>query len=139
MRIRKSALFYDAATLLERKMVETEAKYRPKSISEIPDEDAGDFGSEFPQYRWEMKSRDLKLPDLSAMIIGKSDGSADETLLTMIKQTTEFLSTVIKEVKISVFIKRGQKEAQFNAVQYFIDYTKDFGGLGGATPQGPAK
>jgi general secretion pathway protein I len=132
LRIRKSAIYYDAATLLERKMVETEAKYRIKNLTEIPDEESGDFGKDYPQYRWELKSRDLKLPDLSSLLIGKSDEGADEMMLTMIKQVTEYLSTAIKEVKISVFIKRGKKELAFDATQYFVDYNKEFaGGLGG--------
>ena len=37
MRMRKSAMFNDVATLLERKMVETEAKYKSKQLAEIPD------------------------------------------------------------------------------------------------------
>ncbi len=138
MRIRKSGIYYDAATLLERKMVETEAKYKIKPIAEIPENDGGDFGKDYPQYRWEMKSKDLKLPDLSSLLIGKDSG-ADEMMINMIKQVTEFLSTAIKEVKISVFIKRGKKELEFNAVQYFIDWDKDFAnGLGGMVPGGGA-
>jgi prepilin-type N-terminal cleavage/methylation domain-containing protein len=128
MRLRKSALYNDVATVLERKMVEVEAKYQDK-FSEIPEEEAGDFGEDFPKYRWTLKSRDLVLPDMSAAIMGK-DG-ADEMLLTMMKQTTEFLSQSIKEVKVSVFVKTGVREIEYSATQYFIDHTKSFG-LGGA-------
>jgi general secretion pathway protein I len=131
MRMRKSALQYDVATLLERKMVEIEAKYSAKPLTEIPEEESGDFGSEYPQYTWKMKTRDLELPDLSAIIIGQKEG-ADETLLSMIKQMTEFLNKAIKECKVSVLVKRKGKELEYSAPQYFIDYNKEFmGGLGG--------
>lgn len=135
MRIRKSALNNDVATLLERKMIEIEAKYKDKMIGEIPEEATGDFGSDVPNYRWELKSRDLELPDLTAVLVGQ-EGGADEMLITMIKQTTEFLSQSIKEVKISVFAKVKGKEKEYSAVQYFIDYNKDFA-LGGAAPAAP--
>ncbi len=131
MRIRKSALQYDVATLLERKMVEIEAKYSIKPITEIPESESGDFGSDFPQYRWSMTSRDLELPDLTAVLMQQKEG-ADEMLISMIKQMTEFLNKAVKEVKVSVFIKRKGKELEFSASQYFIDYNKDFaGGMGG--------
>jgi general secretion pathway protein I len=132
MRMRKSALFNDVATLLERKMLETEAKYKLKQLAEIPDAEEGDFGSDFPQYHWRMKSHDLKLPDLTPLLIGQQEG-ADEMLIGMVKQVTEFLSQAIKEVQVTVFVKaRTGKELQFSAVQYFMDFTKEFGGgLGG--------
>lgn len=136
MRIRKSALQYDVATLLERKMVEVEAKYSAKPITEIPESESGDFGSEFPQYRWSMESRDLELPDLTAVLMQQQDG-ADEMLISMIKQMTEFLNKAIKEVKVTVFVRRKGKELEFSASQYFIDYTKDFaGGIGGGAAGG---
>ena len=61
--------------LLERKMVETEAKYKEKHC-EIPDEEAGEFVG-YPQYTWKLKSRDLKLPDLTPLLVAQQDG-ADE-------------------------------------------------------------
>src|SRR4051812_16840059 len=103
MRMRKSALFNDVATLLERKMVETESKYKIK-FAEIPEEDGGDFGADHPQYSWKLKSRELKLPDLTPLLVGQDNG-ADENLITMLKQVTEFLGKAIKEVKVSVIVK----------------------------------
>lgn len=133
MRIRKATTANDVATLLERKMIEVEVKYKEKPFNEIPEEETGDFGTDFPQYRWVMKSKELKMPDLTAVLVGQ-DGGADEMLIAMIKQTTEILSKAIKEVKVSVFAKIQGKEREFSAVQYIIDYSQDFsfGGAGGA-------
>ena len=139
MRMRKSAYINNAATLLSRKMVEIEAKYKEKALTEIPEDEAGDFGEANAQYHWAMKSKDLVLPDLSALIMAQNDGTADEMLLSMIKQVTEYLSKAIKEVKVSIFLKRvGGKELEFSAVQYFVDYSKDFAMGGGAAPAAPS-
>jgi general secretion pathway protein I len=130
MRIRKSAMFNNVSTLLEQKMVEMEAKYKEKPLGEISESEDGDFGNDFPNYRWEMKSRDLKLPDLTPLLVGQEDG-ADETLISTMKQVTEYLSKVIKEVKVTIYVQSGKREVEFSATQYFVDYTQGFGGLPG--------
>jgi general secretion pathway protein I len=140
MRIRKSALFNDVATLLERKMVETEAKYRNK-YQEIPEEDGGEFDTDHPQYTWKLKSRELKLPDITPLLLGQED-HPDETLVSMIKQLSEQLSKAIKEVKISVLVKRNGRELEFSATEYMVDYQGQFdlgGGAPGAAPAGTKK
>lgn len=130
--IRKSTMKYNAATLLERKMAEFEAKFKAKPFNEIPESEEGDFENDFPQYRWTMESRDLELPDLTPLLVAQEE-QADEMLISMMKQMTEYLNKVIKEVKVSIFVKgKGGREAEFSATQYFVDYTKDFGGLPGA-------
>jgi general secretion pathway protein I len=132
MRIRKSTMYNNVASLLERKMVETESRYKEKPIAEIPEEDSGDFGNDFPDYTWTMKSRELKLPDLTPLLVSKEE-AANETLISMIKQMTEFLNKAIKEVKITVKFKVKKREVEFTATQYFVDYDKEFSlGGGGA-------
>lgn len=125
--MRKSSLNYDVATILERKMVEIEAKYKDKPLAEVPEEESGDFGSEYPQFRWKMKSREMEFPDLTPIIMGQNE-EPNEQLLSMIKQMTEYLNKAIKEVQVSVFVKRGKREMEFTATQYFVDYTKEFAG-----------
>lgn len=126
MRIRKANMYNDVATLLERKMAEVEATYKDKPLNEIIEEEEGDFGEDYPQYRWAMKSRELELPDLTPLLVNKEEG-ADEMLINMIKQTTEFLNSAIKEVRITIFVKsRGRKDVEFSATQYFVDFNKQF-------------
>lgn len=133
MRIRKSAMYNDAATLLERKMAEVEAKYREKPLNEIPEEESDTFGSDYPQYRWALKSREFKMPDLTPLLVGQEEGGATEDVISLVKQLSETISKAIKEVRISVFVKRGSKEVEFSATQYFVDYGADVtGGMGGA-------
>jgi general secretion pathway protein I len=96
-RVRKINFANNVSTLLERKMVELEAKYKGKPVSEIPEEEAGDFGADYPQYRWTLASQEFQMPDLTALLTSQ-EGGADEMLITMIKQVNEFVSKAVKEV-----------------------------------------
>ncbi len=138
MRIRKANMYNNVAALLERKMVEIRAQYRLASILEIPDEEAGDFGSEYPLYRWQFKSQKFEMPDLSAVFISKDQGS--DELLTLIKQTQEFISQSVKEGTVSVFVKTGPKEVEFSVTTYFVDYNQELTlPGGGAAPAAEPK
>lgn len=121
LRLRKANLFNNASTLLQKKMVEIESLYQERPLSELPETESGDFGSDHSNYRWEMESRELEFPDLSSIIIG--DGQGDETTLMMVKQMTELISQSVKEVKVTIFVKTRKKEVSFSATTYFVDYT----------------
>ncbi len=136
LRLRKANLFNNSATLLQKKMVEMEALYKEKPLEEIPESESGDFGSDQSAFRWTMESRELEFPDLSSLIIGQGQG--DEMLLMMIRQMTEMVSKSIKEVKVTVYAKAGNKEVPYSATTYFVDYNRDLGlpggGAGGDQP-----
>ncbi len=124
MRIRKTQLNVEVAALLERKMVEIDIKYHGKALETIPEEEGDDFGSDYPQYRWVMKSKEFELPDLSTGMTDKS-GGANSMLLTIMKTLTEQLKKTVKEVKVSVFYKKaGAKELEFSVTTFFVDYNK---------------
>ncbi len=129
MRIRKTALNNIVATLLERKITEIEAKYKDKSLEEIPKDASGDFGSDFKRYRWSLKSQEFEMPDISSVLISRKEG-ANDLLLTVIKQTQEFISKSVKEVKISVFVKTPTREIEYSVTTYFVSYDEQlsFGG-----------
>lgn len=131
MRIRKSTLNNNVAFLLQKKVTEIEVKYKDKPLSEIKEQESGDFGETFKNYKWEMTSRDFEMPDLSAAIIGQQNG-ADETLLSMIKQTSEYISKAIKEVTVTVIVTVRQKELRYSVTTYLVDYSQELSlsGLG---------
>ena len=135
LRIRRTNLYNNVATLLERKITEKQAEFYGKPIAEITD-DSGDFGAELPQYRWEFKTKDFEMPDLSAAVMGEQ-GRVDDTLLMMVKQTADYLSESVKEGTVSVFVKFGPTETEYSVTTYFIDYSKEIslpglpGGPGG--------
>ena len=140
LRIRKSNLYQNVSTLLERKIIELEAKYKARPFNEIPETEEGDFGDDFPLYHWKMKTKDMEMPDLTGALTPPGE-SLDETLRTMIKTMTESISKSVKEVKVSLFVKnKGGKETEFSVTTYFVNWTFDLGlgGGGGATPGTPA-
>lgn len=121
LRVRKSRMSHNVATLLERKAVELETRLQGVSIEELADE-SGDFGKDFPKYRWEFKIKEFKFPDLTPLLTNQDEG-ADEILLSMISQMTEFISKSVKEGTVSVFVKiNKKKEAKYSVTMYFIDY-----------------
>lgn len=125
LRVRKTQQLFEVAALLERKMSEIELEYRGKSLDEIPEERAEDFGAEYPQYTWKMASKKLEIPDISSTLSAR-DGGADAFLMSLIKQLTEGLSKAIKEVTVTVIFKGGKKPTEYSVTTYFIDYDKEF-------------
>lgn len=124
MRVRKTQLNVEVAALLQRKMVEVQIEFRDKPLDSIPEEKADDFGSDYPQYSWKMESKQLEIPDLSATLTSR-DGGANEMMISIIKQLSEFMGKAIKEVKVTVIYKGGKKPLEFSATTYFLDYDKD--------------
>jgi len=136
LRIRKTQLNQDVAALLERKMAEIDMEYRGKPLESIEEEKEDDFGSEYPQYRWKMTSREFKAPNLSSIMM-KQEGGANDMMMMVITQLTEHLSKTIKEVKVSVIYTGAKKPLEFSVVTYFVDYNKPLS-IGGATAPGGA-
>ena len=101
MSVRKTQTNFEISALLERKMSEIDILYRGKSIESIPEEQSEDFGEEFPQYAWKLKSKNFEFPDLSAALTSK-DGGADQLTISLIKQLGEGISKAIKEVTLTV-------------------------------------
>lgn len=122
-RIRKTQLNQDVAALLERKMAEIDLEYRDKPLESIPEEKEDDFGSEYPQYRWKLTSREFQSPNLSS-IMRSEEGGADQMTTMIIQQLTEHLAKTIKEVKVSVIYTGGKKPLEYSVVTYFVDYNK---------------
>lgn len=139
-RIKKTQKNVEVAALLERKLAETDMKYRGKSIDSIPETDGDDFEG-FPEYSWKMESKEFEMPDLTSILIGR-EGGVDQMMMTLMKQFSEHLSKSIKEVKITVVYKTKGKEFTYSATMLFVDYDKQLplpaipGGMGGGNGDG---
>lgn len=135
MRLEKSRLNTDMAQLLDRKMAEVEMTYRGEPISQIREEDGGDFGALFPGYSWEMKAKEFEMPDLSGALMTK-DGGVDEMTLLIIRTVAAYLKETIKEVSVTVSFQPKDPKAKpirQSVATYFIDYSKPLA-LGGSAP-----
>ena len=128
LRVQKTQAQFEIAALLERKMTEIELEYRGKNLEEIPEERSEDFGDKYPQYKWIMKSKALDIPDLSGAL-GAQDGGADPMTLSVIKQLTDGLSKMVKEVTVTVILNtpnsKSGKPLEYSVTTYFVDYDKD--------------
>jgi general secretion pathway protein I len=121
-RIRKTQKNVEIAALLERKLAETDMKYRGKSIDSIPESEGDEFEG-FPEYSWKLESKKFEMPDLTGILIGR-DGGVDQMMMTLMKQFSEHLSNSIKEVKVTVLYKVNEKEFEYSATLLFVDYDK---------------
>lgn len=145
MRIEKARVNANMAALLERKMTELDLLYRGKPLTEIREEDAGEFEGDLKNYRWEMRSKEFEMPDLTAAVGGGSQnqGQNNEILLLIARTVTEYVKTAVKEVTVTVFYKSNRaksKEVKQSVSTYFMDYSKPItiSGLpGGATAPTP--
>lgn len=139
-RVKSARLNNTMAALLERKMTETEILYKDKPLNEIVEEDSGDFGDKYPEFRWEMTSKEFEMPNLSSALISQ-EGGADEMLLTIVRTMSEHISQTVKEVNVAVIYKsRAGREIKSSVTTYFIDYAKPLplpGLPGGANGNNP--
>ncbi len=124
LKIRKTQQQFEVASLLERKVTELEIEYRGKPLEEIQDDRNGDFGSDFPQYKWKMTSRKLEIPDVSSAMTAKS-GGADAMTISLVKQLTEGLSKAVKEVTVTVVLVAKPKPLEYSITTYFMDFDKE--------------
>ena len=146
MRIEKARVNANMAALLERKMTELELEYRGKPVSSIKEEDGGEFTEEYRQFRWEMRSKEFEMPDMSGALAGSDDAKNNEIMALIVKTVSDYVKTAVKEVTVTVFYKSPRsktKEVQQSVVTYFVDYTQPIsisglpgGAGGGQTPGG---
>lgn len=119
--IKKSKQQYEVALLLERKLTELEIEFGSKPLSEIPEEREEDFGKEYPDAKWKMKSKEFEFPDISPLL-KSGDGNSDEMTMMIFKKLADNFKKTVKEVKVTVMVKEGKKTKEFSAVTYFVDY-----------------
>lgn len=142
VRIRKARLMNEAALLLKKKMTEYEIKYTGRPLNEIPPKENGNFGSEYPNYSWEMVSRDFQMPDLSAAASGENE--SNQMMTVLIKTMTDFINRSVKEVKVTVKVKNAfnkrkkNKDLDYSVTTLFVDYQQDIAlpGVGGGAGEG---
>jgi prepilin-type N-terminal cleavage/methylation domain-containing protein len=120
MRVRKTTLNNNVAQLLERKIVELEAKYTGKAITEIKEEE-GNFGDDFPQYRWSFSAQPFEMPDLTPILM-KGNDSTDQMLITMMGKMREIVNKSIIEATVTVYVQAAGKEVPYSVTTYFVDY-----------------
>jgi prepilin-type N-terminal cleavage/methylation domain-containing protein len=121
--IQKSRNFNTVSLLLQRKVVEFEAKYKSKTIEELPEDDKGDFGGEFPDYKWQMKLRPFTIPPI---VPPQTNGESQNAItVKILKAMAEYFEKAVREVQFTVIYNHGSKPQSFTLNTVFIDYTKE--------------
>ncbi len=131
---RKAQSVNTIVSLLKKKTTELEIKYKGLSFNEIPKDEAGGFDQGYEDFTWQSETQDLEFPDLSQVLISK-EGGANEMLLTVVKQMTDFFSKSIKELRVSIIWKSAKREVKYSIVTYLVNNQEagSFAGAGGAT------
>jgi general secretion pathway protein I len=133
VRMERTQKSFELSVLLEKKMLEIEAKYRGKALDSISEDDSGDFEG-YPDYSWKMNSKKLEFPDMASALVSR-DGGVDQLTETVVKQMTETLNKSIKEVTVTITYNRPGKKKPlvYSVTTYFVDYSKATGvGIPGA-------
>jgi general secretion pathway protein I len=154
-RIRNARVNNTMAALLERKMTEYEIRVKEKNVDDVPEEETGEFGVQFPGYRWEMKTQAFEMPNITGALSAR-EGGVDEMTMMIVKTTSDYMKEAVRELAVTVFYKaRNGNEIRHTATTYLVDYTKEIplpplpgmgaqsgagspGGAGAATGAAPA-
>ena len=137
IRVRKTAINYQAAFLLDQVISELEIKYGQR-LTQLPEEEKGTF-KEHPRFTWSMQSKDFEMPSLQSILISNDQGS--EALLTMVDQLTEHLNQSIKEMRVTIKYQLDKKSVEYSATTFLVDYNRPLpmvgamGGAGGGTEE----
>ncbi len=119
--LRKAEKLQVISSLLKSKLTELELKYLQAGYSAIPEEENGDFGTEFKDLSWKAEVRELEFPDLTSMLI--TEESQNEMMLTVVRKMTDHFSKNIKELKLTITWKAtNTKSMDFSATTYLVNY-----------------
>ncbi len=131
VRVQKMAINNKAALLLDQIMSRLEIEYSER-ITQLPENDGGEFEGN-PRYSWKMESRDFEMPDLRSVLISGDQGN--EAMLLVVDKLTEYLNQSVKEMKVTVFYKRGKQTTSYTATTFLVDYNQSIP-IGGGIPGG---
>ena len=128
---RKSEKVQIITSLLKSKTTELELKYAQTGFGAVPEEEDGDFGTEFPDLKWKSEVREMEFPDMAALMLSE-DGRIDEMTRTVIKQMTDHFSKNIKEMKITItWVAAKDKPVEYSVTTYLVNYSGGLPSMGG--------
>jgi general secretion pathway protein I len=131
-RLQRARLNNTLSLLLQREMVELEAKYKDK-LGDVPESDGGEF-EDYPGYQWDLAAKPFEMPDMSSALISR-EGGADDMLITMVRTIADYIKQAVKEVTVTISFKpkNAPKPITATATTYYVDYTKEptLGGIPG--------
>lgn len=119
LKIRKAKIYNDVHYLLQKKMLETEIKYKNTPVSEIPEEESGSFKAPYQKYSWKIKSQNMPLPDLKDLIASQNN---TENAQNALSKALNSLKKTVKEVQVTVIFSHKKRALSYHLATYFVDY-----------------
>ncbi len=123
----KVLLIHDVTYLLEKKMLETQARLTWQGVATFKgqDKEVGDFGEDFPDYTWTLDLQEIQIPDFRALLTAGEEG-ADEVTLAIMESVSEYFKSAVTEIKLTVSYKpkNREKPIKYSLATYHVDYGK---------------
>lgn len=114
-------------------LVQTEVEMQGKAFKELGAEESGQFEEPYQEYTWERTIKEVKFPNLSALLSSQPSGEAAASedgnaamMEQMSKLVTNFLSKALREVTITVKWRKGAGEQKYVVSMYWVDLNSDF-------------
>lgn len=118
--VKKGRNYNTVSLLLQRKVAEFEVASRKLKADEVEDQ-SGDFGSDFPDYRWEIKAKPFNVPNL---LPPNPDGT-DQLTETIVKTLTDYFEKAVREVSVTVIWKTNKRELKYSISTIFVDFNQE--------------
>jgi prepilin-type N-terminal cleavage/methylation domain-containing protein len=122
--VRKGKDYNTITLLLQRKAVEWEAQNKLKRVDELKDDETGDFGDDYPEYKWEVKLKPFEMPP----VLPKADAaSGDQQQLQEIimKTMKQYFEKAVREIQITVIHTVGDKKLKYSVNNIYVDYSQE--------------
>ncbi len=73
------------------------------------------------QQWWKMESKKVEMPDMSAALTAR-DGGATDVEIMIVKQLTEMIENSVKELKVTILWKTGEKDLEYSVTTYLVNH-----------------
>jgi general secretion pathway protein I len=120
--VRKGRNYNTVTFLLQKKLVEFEVENKNKKVEDIKGIGKGNFGSDFPDYTWQVEIKPFSLPPITPPKLEGTDNGLAETI---IKTMTEYFEKAVREIRITVYYKRADKVLEYSASTIFVDFAQE--------------
>jgi type II secretion system protein I len=120
------------AMLAKNQMVETEYKIQGKTFDEVKDEETGIFPEPYQDYSWKTTVKEIEFPALNFNVLNSNgdeqqeQGGGEDMVEMMSKLITQYLSQAVREVTVTINLKKGGGEEHFSVSTYWVDLNHEF-------------
>jgi len=121
--VRKGRNYNTVFLLLQKKITEFEIQSKDKKVDELKEKDEGDFGSAYPDYKWEIKMKPFSLPPITPP--KQPDGGNSQLAETIFKTMTDYFEKAVREVSVTVIRQVGEKPQKWSVSTIYIDYSQE--------------